>query len=89
MGIVGKLTLSPDKNINHYEEVFWTFKMPEEELLQKGLVLYTKMLNNEDLTTYYPSPDKTEEWIEFPDKLNNYDKSLKRWVFTPVSTNEK
>jgi hypothetical protein len=85
MAIVGKLTLNPEKEIDYYEEIFWMFKMPEEELKQKGLLLFTKMLKKEDLSSYYPNPVTTEEWIEFPDKLNKYNKDLRRWVFTPES----
>lgn len=77
--IAGKFTLGTDNTLENYEEVFWTFKMPEEELDKKGLLLFEKMVKGENLQEYYPGKKGNEEWIEFPDDKTTYDKNKKRW----------
>jgi hypothetical protein len=66
--------------IQNYREIFHTFKMKPEDLLKKSAVLFEKMVNREDLSSYYPNRNKeNEEWIEFPDELNYYDTAAHAW----------
>lgn len=74
----GVLEYDKNGNIREYEEVFRTWKMEEEELHRKTLILFEKMIKDEDLSTYYPQ-NSEEEWIEFPDERNYYDKASRRW----------
>lgn len=67
-------------SITYYEEVFRTWKMPEEVLQAKGHMLFAKMVNGEDLTPYYPEHSGEEEYIEFPDGRNAYDPATRRWL---------
>lgn len=68
--------------LNDYEEVFRTWKMNEPELLEKGQMLFIKMLQGEDLTPYYSENSKWIEYIEFPDKETSYNKEQRKWVST-------
>lgn len=74
-----KLQMSGD-SLTQYEEVFRTWKMPEEELAKKGGMLFSKMVRGEDLSPYYPQHSGKEEYIEFPDEQTRYDATLRRWV---------
>jgi hypothetical protein len=74
----GTLKYDEAGKITEYEEVFRTWKMEEEELHRKTLILFEKMIKGEDLSSYYPQ-NSEEEWIEFPDKLNYYDKETRQW----------
>ncbi|EON76877.1 hypothetical protein ADIS_2748 [Lunatimonas lonarensis] len=71
---------SPSGDIRYYEEVFRTWKMPEEQLKQKATMLFTKMVKGEDLSPYLPENSGEEEYIEFPDKRNAFDPSSRRWL---------
>ena len=79
IGIAGVLNTSNHLNINGFKEIFRTFKMKPEILKIKGATLFEKMVNGEDLSVYNPNPQKTEEWIEFPDEYNYYDSTSQTW----------
>lgn len=71
---------SPDRlRITSFKESFHTFKMKPEDLLQKGAILFEKLVNRQDLTQYEPGKKGKEEWIEFPDYLNYYDSTSQSW----------
>jgi hypothetical protein len=74
-----RLQLTGD-SLAYYEEVFRTWKMPEEELAEKGGMLFTKMVKGEDLSPYYPQNSGQEEFIEFPDENTYYDAGKRVWV---------
>ena len=74
----GKLKMNDKGELIEYEEVFRTWKMKDEELIVKGLLLFDLMVNGKDLTHYYRS-NSTEEYIEFPDEHNYYDKAERTW----------
>jgi hypothetical protein len=66
--------------IQGFKEEFHLFKMKPDKMLEKGSLLFEKMVNREDLSLYYPQNQKNdEEWIEFPDALNQYDSATQEW----------
>lgn len=73
------LRMSGD-SITYYNEVFRTWKMPEETLAQKGALLFSKMVRSEDLTPYYNANSGKEEYIEFPDDNVRFDTEKRVWV---------
>jgi len=78
-GIGGFLKTSNHITISGFKEVFHTFKMKPAVLLSKGATLFEKMVNGEDLSSFYPNANQKEEWIEFPDQLNYYDSTSQSW----------
>lgn len=64
---------------NDYEELFWTWKMREDEMSEKALKLFSMAIEGQDLSRYTPEVSDGE-WIEFPGNGVTYDKSLKTWV---------
>lgn len=87
VSIAGRYKLDPSGKITEYEESFWTFKMKEEELSDKGKVLFEKYVAGNDLSEFYPGKKGEEEWIEFPDANCFYDKKEHRWRFTWEASN--
>lgn len=63
-----------------YEEVFRTWKFEVPEMLEKGLMLFDKMVKKEDLSPYYNANSGEEEYIEFPDGKVQFDTIERRWV---------
>lgn len=82
-GLGGVFESLDGMKISGFKEVFHTFKMKPDQLIQKGSVLFEKMVNGESLEPYQPGNRGEEEWIEFPDALNRYDSSSQSWVFGP------
>jgi len=78
-GLGGYFQTSDHLSITGFKEVFHTFKMKPDILFEKGSVLFTKMVNQEDLSSYEPEKKENEEWIEFPDQLNRYDSASQSW----------
>jgi len=87
---IGGSFTSPDNlHIKAFKEVFQTFKMKPEILLTKGAVLFEKMVNGQDLKSYYPNKNNNkEEWIEFPDDINYYDSVTQSWKMKLVTNPE-
>ncbi|MFN3402899.1 MAG: hypothetical protein ACK40G_02315 [Cytophagaceae bacterium] len=79
VAIAGRFIMKENLQVEKYEEIFWTFKMKEEELTRKSSQLFELMVQAKDLSRYYPR-NSDEDWIEFPDDKVWYDKSKKRWV---------
>jgi hypothetical protein len=79
---IGGLFQSPDQmHILGFKEVFHTFKMKPNDLLRKSSVLFEKMVNDDDLSPYFPQNQKDEEeWIEFPDARSRYDSASQTWI---------
>ncbi|MBK5277715.1 MAG: hypothetical protein JJE09_02515 [Bacteroidia bacterium] len=78
VAIGGKLKLDQNGGLMEYEEVFRTWKMLEQDLEVRGLLLFDLMVNGKDLSQYYRT-NSTEEYIEFPDEHNYFDKENRRW----------
>jgi hypothetical protein len=76
----GRLKLDGDGKLMEYEEVFRTWKMPEVELAKKGMLLFDKMVKGESLEAYLTKNSWPEEYIEFPDDINYFDKASRRWL---------
>ena len=76
---VGKVKFDAKKAIISYEEVFRTWKMVPKELEEKTEMLYRKLINNEDLTSYYTKNSNPEFYIEFPDEHTFYDTINRTW----------
>lgn len=77
---VGQLKFGSDGQIIHYEEAFRTWKMEPTELEEKTQLLFTKYVNNEDLSKYYTVNSNPEYYIEFPDKMTTYDTVSRSWT---------
>lgn len=74
----GKLKFDENGKLIEYEEVFRTWKMKEEDLKVRGTLLFDLMVNGKDLSPYYRI-NSPEEYIEFPDDNNYYDKAERMW----------
>lgn len=62
-----------------FEELFWSWKMPESELHPKAAKLFKAVLNHEDLKPYTPGKEN-DLYIMFPDDKVVYDKTSKTWL---------
>lgn len=65
--------------LTYYEEIFRTWKFEIPEMQEKGLMLFDKMVNGEDLNPYYIQNTAPEEFIEFPDEKAYFDLEERRW----------
>lgn len=88
IAIVGKYKKDNDNKIVNYEEAFWTFKMKQDELDEKGKLLFHEYISGSDLSKYLPGKSN-EEWIEFPDNYSHYDKNEQRWIFSGQQFNNE
>lgn len=75
----GKFSRTEDGTIDYYEETFRTWKMPVEELQEKGAMLFDKMVKNEDLSPYFTINSGDDFYIQFPDGLVYYDAEERLW----------
>jgi hypothetical protein len=73
-----KLTYNTSGDLKTYEEVFRTWKMPEETMNERYPVLFELMVEGEDLSAYYPK-NKGDQYIEFPDGRFYFDVDERRW----------
>ena len=76
--IGGKLRLDDQGNLTEYEEIFRTWKMPDEQMKPRALMLFDKMVKGESLEPYYPK-NTGDQYIEFPDARFYFDKAARRW----------
>lgn len=79
VAIGGMLHLDKKGNLSDYEEVFRTWKMPPDTLAKRSIFLFDKMVNHENLESYYTSNSGNTDYIEFPDDRTYYDKSSRMW----------
>ncbi|MCH8553755.1 MAG: hypothetical protein LAT76_01265, partial [Schleiferiaceae bacterium] len=80
VGLGGYLERDATGEITVYKEVFRTWKMEEPVLAEKGLKLFSLMVNNKDLTPFYPENSGREEFIEFPDAYTHFDVEKRMWI---------
>ena len=78
VAIGGRLKYSPGGEITEYEEVFRTWKLKDEELAQKGRVLFAAMVEKGNVEEFLPQ-NTQEDWVEFPDGRNYFDKASRQW----------
>lgn len=76
---VGKLKFTKNDSIVYYNEAFRTWKMEPKELEVKTKLLFTKYINNEDISSYYTVNSEPEFYIEFPDEKTYFDNSNRVW----------
>jgi hypothetical protein len=86
IAIGGVLSLNQEGGIDHYEEIFRTWKLVTEELEYKSGLLFTLMVNGEDLTEYERRNTGEEEYIEFPDEYTWFDTGERRWISSRFNT---
>lgn len=80
VAIGGRLRYAADgTSIEYYEEVFRTWKMKENTLQEKSMLLFDKMILRQDLSRYYTENSPKEEYIEFPDRNTRYNVELRQW----------
>lgn len=77
-----KMSKSPGGDITAYEEVFRTWKMAPADLAERGQMLFAKMAQGEDLSSYYTKNAGNTDYIEFPDENTRYDTERRLWVST-------
>lgn len=89
VGLCGKFTPGEGEfGFASYQELFWTFKMKEDDFTEKAFFLFDYAVNGGDLGKYYPQNTyllNDEEWIEFPDQKNRFLIDKRRWeTFDPA-----
>lgn len=62
-----------------FEELFWTWKMPLNELHPKGAKLFKTVVSHQDLQPYMPGKED-DLYIMFPDANVKYDRRSKTWM---------
>lgn len=82
VGIGGIIKKDENNNIIYYEEIYRTWKMPEDELEKKNEVLFSLMVSSGDLSPYFPENSGEEEYIEFPNQHTYFDTENRLWVST-------
>lgn len=77
-GIGIKVRVAENGSFDAYEEVFRTWKMPDEMMETKYPVLFERMVDGKDLSDYYPK-NKGDQYIEFPDGRFYFDTKARKW----------
>jgi len=77
VAIGGKMKYNKGELVE-YEEVFRTWKLKEKELKEKGKILFAAMVEKGNVDEYLPSKTQ-DDWVEFPDSQNYFDKESRRW----------
>jgi hypothetical protein len=80
VAIGGKLTRNESGEITYYEEAFRTWKMEENQLLEKSQKIFSDYVDGKDLSKYYPENSGGEEYIEFPNDEVYYDADQRIWI---------
>lgn len=73
-----KRNASGQLDLNTYQEIFWTWKLREAELMRKSAKLFREFVEGKDLSQYYPQNSKGY-FIMFPDERVSYDVKNKKW----------
>ncbi len=82
IAIGGKLKTDSADSLIHFEEIFRTWKMTEDQLKPKSALLFRLMIEGKDLSPWYPENSGAEEYIEFPNSTITYDPQLRKWTTT-------
>lgn len=75
----GKMKLDTDGNLVEYEEVFRTWKMTDQDLVKKSVMLFDLMVRGKSLDPYLTKNSWPEEYIEFPDDQTYFDVQSRMW----------
>lgn len=84
-----RMRLDDKGEITHYHEEFRTWKMAPDELSRKSAVLFSAMVNGDDLNPYYAINSGEEEYIEFPNEQTQFDADQRRWVSNLFDPSDK
>ena len=76
-GIGGYFKVENDSLVE-YDEVFRTWKLPQEDLDARGKMLFDRMVTGRDLSIYY-TKFQGDKYIEFPDGKYVFDKEKRLW----------
>lgn len=82
IAIAGRFHLDETDSLTHFEEIFRTWKMTEDQLTPKAAFLFRKMIEGVDLNPWTPEHSGDEEYIEFPNSTIIYDPQLRQWTST-------
>lgn len=75
----GRFKMNETDSLVEYEEIFRTWKMPYDTLMNRGGLLFEKMVKGESLEAYLTKNSGGIEYIEFPDDNVYYDKQARKW----------
>ncbi len=75
----GRFKMSEMDSLVEYEEIFRTWKMPYDTLMNRAGLLFDKMVKGESLESYFTKNSGGVEYIEFPDDNVYYDKQARKW----------
>ena len=84
-GIGGKLRYSDTGKLVEYEEIFRTWKMPNDSLKVRGAMLFDRMVKGKDLSLFY-AKFQGDKYIEFPNERFTYDKKSRLWQDHAIDT---
>jgi hypothetical protein len=76
-GTGGRFKISGQSEIYEFEEIFNTPVLPEEELIDKGKILFLEMINSGNIAKY----SGNIEYIEWPDDRLKYDRLRNEWRY--------
>lgn len=62
-----------------FEELFWTWKMKQEQLMEKSEILFSEILEKGNVDKYLPE-NSEGEWVEFPGNGVYYDRRAHTWL---------
>jgi len=75
----GRFKMNEMDSLVEYEEIFRTWKMPYDTLMNRAGLLFDKMVKGESLESYFTKNSGGVEYIEFPDDNVYYDKQARKW----------
>jgi len=78
-GLAGFFKTTDHLNISGFKEIFQTTKMKEQDLVDSGGILFTKMVNGENLNSFHSKPGQKEALIELPNDTHYYDSASQSW----------
>ncbi len=78
--ICGRFKMNATNSVDSssFTEIYWTWKMREEQLKVKSSKLFDLVINKQSILPYQ-YPQANEDWIEFPSDKVYYDSNTKTW----------
>lgn len=61
-----------------YREIYWTWKMLKNDLIERNKILFEKAINGADLSDYMPEK-AGDKYIMFPDGKVSFDRATQSW----------
>ena len=61
-----------------YREIYWTWKMLKNDLIERNKILFEKAIKGEDLSDYLPEKSG-DKYIMFPDGKVSFDRASQSW----------